>query len=87
MEEIITQNSENQDVKAEVKEKKNSAKSIIIGVIIAVLILAIIMVCALIALAPTISDLVTQILNYDQYEASYSQDAWQSLSNYSDLFR
>lgn len=85
MEEIITQNSENQEVKTE--EKKNGGKSVIIAVVIAILILAIITVCALIALAPTISDLVTQILNYDQYEASYSQDAWQSLSDYSDLFR
>ncbi len=85
MEEIITQNSENQEVKTE--EKKNGGKSVIIAVVVAVLILAIITVCALIALAPAISDLVTQILNYDQYKASYSQDAWQSLSNYSDLFR
>ena len=85
MEEIITQNSENQEVKTE--KKKNGVKSVIIAVVVAILILAIITVCALIALAPTISDLVTQILNYDQYEASYSQDAWQSLSNYSDLFR
>lgn len=85
MEEIITQNSENQEVKTE--EKKNGGKSVIIAVVVAILILAIITVCALIALAPTISDLVTQMLNYDQYEASYSQDAWQSLSDYSDLFR
>ena len=87
MEEIITQNSENQDVKVEAKEKKKSGKSIIIGVIIAVLILAITMVCALIALAPSIADLVTQIFNNDQPEASYDLDVWQNLSDYADLFK